>query len=308
MQTQWNINNTGQLLQIYLNKKVLENFEPTLRFYQLWTKPVWQDWYKTLSWTKVRKLTYTPAQALLTEWITWPEKAFSLDTISLEATQYWMYVTVSDLLEAVSPIVLIPEAAKVIWDNMSRIVDQVIQENLDANVVNVLYSGSATSRATVSATMTTELVAKSHAFLSTKAAPTVWWSYVAVAHPNVLFDLKMETWNKSWIDINKYTPNVGKILDWEVWTIFGVRFVTSAFVLPFASTVSVYPTYVVWTWAYWVADLQKMRSYIVANVASDSNPLAQRSKVWSKVAFWTIILQQDAIVRLETASSLNFAR
>jgi hypothetical protein len=34
--------------------------------------------------------------------------------------------------------------------------------------------------------------------------------------------------------------------------------------------------------------------------------LAQRRKVGCKVAFWTIILQQDALVRIETASSLAY--
>jgi hypothetical protein len=33
--------------------------------------------------------------------------------------------------------------------------------------------------------------------------------------------------------------------------------------------------------------------------------LAQRAKVWARCAFETIILQQDAVLRVESASSLS---
>jgi hypothetical protein len=62
-----------------------------------------------------------------------------------------------------------------------------------------------------------------------------------------------------------------------------------------------------WKGAYGVADLQELRSYMVGDGASKSDPLAQRRYVWAKVAFNAIILQPDALVRIESASSLSYS-
>jgi hypothetical protein len=54
--------------------------------------------------------------------------------------------------------------------NASRIIDEVVQTELSTNGTNVIYAGSATSRATVASTdvMTTTEINKARAFLSTK--------------------------------------------------------------------------------------------------------------------------------------------
>lgn len=309
MTNSWNINLSGQLFQTRLDKTVLKNFEPNLKFYDLWKKPIWTDWYQTLKFTRVNRMAYTPTQTLLTEWVTPVEKDLTMTTITIQAEQYWMFITLTDILLDTAPINLIKEWAGVLWDNASRIVDETIQQTLDTDVTNILYAGSATSRPTITNTdlMVTQLLAKWNALLSTKSAPTIWGSYVAVMHPNVIYDLQMEVWDKSWISVNKYTKSVSKIFNWEIWTIFNVRVIKSAFVQKFTSTVDVYPTYMMWEWAYWVAELQKMKSYISSKWSSDSDPLEQRRKLWCKRAMKTVVLQQDAIVRLESASSLNYS-
>ena len=304
-----NINASGQLLQIWLDRTVLENFEPNLRFYDMWEKPARPAGYNTLAWTRCNKLTVTPAQASLTEGVTPDDVAINFTTISLTANQYGMYAIITDILEGVSPVPVISEAAKVIWANMARIIDQVIQGVLAA-WTNVIYAGTAANRAALAATdvMTPTLLAKANAFLSTKAAPVFWDWYIAVMHPNVLFDLQTGTATGAFLDLSKYTEaGRAMIVKWEVGKIFNVRVVTSAFIQTFASTVTVYPTYVMWKGAYGVADLQSLRSYMVGDGASKSDPLAQRRYVWAKVAFNAIILQQDALVRIESGSSLSYS-
>lgn len=195
MQTRGNINGTGNALQTWLNRKVLENFEPNLRFFQAGKKPVWQRGYETLAWTKVRRLEYTPADVLLTEGVTPPAKDFVLDTISVQPKQYGMYVTITDMLMKVIPFNLMKEAAKVIGDNMARVVDQIIQDNLATNGTNVLFAGAAINRVSITATDTLagRDLARANTFLSTKAAPTYDGSYMAIMHPNVAYDLQIET-------------------------------------------------------------------------------------------------------------------
>lgn len=306
--TRATVNLSWQLLQTWLDRTVLENFEPNLRFYDMWEKPARPAGYNTLAWTRCNKLTVTPTNATLTEWVTPDDVAINFTTISLTANQYGMYAIISDILEDVSPVPMVANAAKVIWANMARIIDEVIQGVL-ALGTNVIYAGAATSRASIAATdlLTTTDLAKANAFLSTKAAPVFGDGYIAVMHPNVLFDLQTGTATGAFLDLSKYTES-GRalIVNGEVGKIFNVRVVTSSYIQTFSSTVTVYPTYVMWKGAYWVADLQGLRSYMVGDGASKSDPLAQRRYVWAKVAFNAIILQQDALVRIESASSLSY--
>lgn len=306
--TRATVNLSWQLLQTWLDRTVLENFEPNLRFYDMWEKPARPAGYNTLAWTRCNKLTVTPTNATLTEWVTPDDVAINFTTISLTANQYGMYAIISDILEDVSPVPMVANAAKVIWANMARIIDEVIQGVL-ALGTNVIFAGAATTRATIAATdlLTTTDLAKANAFLSTKAAPVFGDGYIAVMHPNVLFDLQTGTATGAFLDLSKYTESGrAMIVNGEVGKIFNVRVVTSSYIQTFSSTVTVYPTYVMWKGAYWVADLQGLRSYMVGDGASKSDPLAQRRYVWAKVAFNAIILQQDALVRIESASSLSY--
>ena len=306
--TRATVNLSWQLLQTWLDRTVLENFEPNLRFYDMWEKPARPAGYNTLAWTRCNKLTVTPTNATLTEWVTPDDVAINFTTISLTANQYGMYAIISDILEDVSPVPMVANAAKVIWANMARIIDEVIQGVL-ALGTNVIYAWAATTRATIAATdlLTTTDLAKANAFLSTKAAPVFGDGYIAVMHPNVLFDLQTGTATGAFLDLSKYTESGrAMIVNGEVGKIFNVRVVTSSYIQTFSSTVTVYPTYVMWKGAYGVADLQGLRSYMVGDGASKSDPLAQRRYVWAKVAFNAIILQQDALVRIESASSLSY--
>ena len=304
-----NINASGQLLQTWLDRTVLENFEPNLRFYDMWEKPARPAGYNTLAWTRCNKLTVTPTTATLTEGVTPDDTAITFTTISLTANQYGMYAIITDILEDVSPVPMVSNALKVIGENMARIIDQVIQGVL-ATGTNVIYAGDATTRASIDAAdlMTATTLAKANAFLSTKAAPVFGDGYVAVMHPNVIFDLQTGTATWAFMDLSKYTESGrAQLVKGEIGKIFNVRVVSSSFIQTFASTVTVYPTYVMWKGAYWVADLQGLRSYMVGDGASKSDPLAQRRYVWAKVAFNAIILQPDALVRIESASSLSYS-
>lgn len=304
-----NINASWQLLQTWLDRTVLENFEPNLRFYDMWEKPARPAGYNTLAWTRCNKLTVSPASASLTEWVTPDDTAITFTTISLTANQYGMYAIITDILEDVSPVPMVSNALKVIGQNMARIIDQVIQGVLAAGT-NVIYAGTAANRASLAATdvMTATLLAKANAFLSTKAAPVFWDGYIATMHPNVIFDLQTGTSTWAFMDLSKYTEaGRAQLVKGEIGKIFNVRVVSSPFIQTFASTVTVYPTYVMWKGAYGVADLQGLRSYMVGDGASKSDPLSQRRYVWAKVAFNAIILQQDALVRIESASSLSYS-
>ena len=308
MNTTGNIVGTGQMFQTLLQKKFLENFEPELRFWQLGRGPVSSRGYESVSRPRMRRSEAAPASALLTEGITPSDTDLKIDTVTVKPTQYGQVATITDILEDTTLLRVVSEGMSTLAKNGARIIDQVIQNNLSANATNFIYGGSATATAMIGATdtITASNVAQANAFLSTKAAPTIGGSYVAVAHPNVIYDLQMETGQNTWIEVNKYTDHVKKIFNGEIGTLFGVRFIRSAFIQTIASTVTVYPTYVMGAGAYGVTSLQSFSTHFVPRKDSDSDPLAQRSKVGWKCAFASIILQDDALVILQTASALDY--
>ena len=303
-----NVNKTWELLQIYLQKTVLENFEPNLYFYKMGEKPMWEDGYNTIAWTRYNRLVISAEDSQLVESVTPEETAFNTTTISVSPIQYWLYVVLSDMLLDVAPVDLIGWAAKEVGMNMARIIDEAIQSNLLANNLNTIYaSDDHSSRVTLDATDTlkAKYLNQARTFLTTQSAPDFNGYYVAHLHPNVAYDLREETSVGGWLDSRKYAQPEN-IFKWEIGAINWVRVIESPFVKRVQSTVVVYPTYVMGRWAYWVATLQNLKAYKTPRTASDSDPLAQRVKVWSKVAFNTKILQAEALVIIESASSQAF--
>lgn len=308
-----NINNVGQVLQIILQKKVLENFEPDLYFYQYGEKPVWTDGYNTLAWTRVNRLLVDYTSAILQEGTTPVEQTTNNNTISVNATQYGLYVTISDKLLAVAPFDIVGRNALEVSHNLSRIIDEAIQHTLwtTCPVANIAYvnSNSMTftgNRSSIGSgdVMEAGMVAEAHAILNGKAAPMFDGYYMAFMHTNVVYDLRVETNTGSFIDVNKY-KRPEEILKWEIWAIGWVRIISSPFIKRVKSSVTVYPNYFLWVGAYWVGVLQAPQTYITPNTPTDSNPLAQRVKVGAKVAFGTTILQPDALLIVESTSNLE---
>jgi N4-gp56 family major capsid protein len=188
---------------------------------------------------------------------------------------------------------------------MARIIDTIIQDEVMA-WTNVRYSGTATSRwdIAVTDTLNGKDLIWAYTQLDTLKAPKIDGYYVAILHPHTVYDLKQDTAVTGFIETNKYvTPE--KMIKWEIGAINGCRIITSANVKTFSSTVTVYPTLVLGRGAYWVPKLNSLQTFITPRTASDSDPLAQRVKVGSKVAFVAKILQENAMLRIESATSFQ---
>jgi len=121
-------------------------------------------------------------------------------------------------------------------------------------------------------------------------------------HPNAVYDLRASSGAGSWLDVNKYADPSG-IFKGEVGRLHGVRIIENSHVQTFASTTTVYPTLVFGPEAYGVGKAQNMNVYFTPATPSDSDPLAQRRKVGAKVAFGTTILQQNGMLRIESAAT-----
>lgn len=291
-------------LQTKLEKKLLENFEPNLFFAKMWEKPMISNGFGTISWTKASKLAVTGAAAALTEWTTPTATAFNYTTISATPTQYGIYVEISDRLIKAAPTKILNDAAKEVGANMARVIDQVIQTEIMAGS-NVQYAGTGNSaRADLASTDVLVGADIKNAVVKLRSvdAPTVDGTYfVGAMHPFVAWDLQGET-NGAWIEFSKYTTP-DKLMKGELGALYGCRFAESSNIQSFTSTTTVYPTLVMGKGAYGIAEFSSLEA-IYKPLGDGNDPLKQRATVGSKIDFVSKRLQEDAMVRIESAATV----
>lgn len=92
-------------------------------------------------------------------------------------------------------------------------------------------------------------------------------TYVAVIHPDVLYDLQADTTTGGWIDANKYTDaNANKLMTGEAGKLMGVRFLetSNGFVrgTGVTASASIYVTSFFARDAFGVTELQSLRTYV----------------------------------------------
>ena len=301
---------TTDLFHKYLEKKFLENLEPNLVFWKFGKWPVSQKGYGAVQWARMSKSTASATASIITEWTTPSFTDLTISTISVSCEQYGQVAQITDILEDTTLLNVVGQAMVELAHNASRIMDEVVQSTLSTNWTNVIYAGSATSRATIAATdvMKTTEINKARAFLSTKGAKPFAGGYIGIMHPNVSFDMREQVGWNAWVEVKKYTDLVKDIVTGEIWTLMGVRIIESSFVQTFSSNVTVYPTYVFGEGAYGTSQLQAYETTFISRNNKDSyNPLGLFSIVGWKMAIASIILQQDALVRIESASTLSYA-
>jgi len=299
----WDITWTW-ILQQLLQKTALENFRPSLHFYEMWEKSMYWDGYNTIAWARFTKLDVSVATATLSDWVTPSDTAFDTTLVTTTPTQYGIVVRFSDMLLKTAWINFLSWAWTEVWNNMAIIIDKVIQTEIMWGT-NVRYcSTDHSSRATLDNTDTMAWTYLNWAttFLRWKSAPTFGWYYVWVMHPNVAYDLRNDTGSTWWLEAHKYAQPE-EIFMWEIGALNWVRIIETASVQTFSSWVTVYPTLVFGRWAYWVANLEWLQTYLTLPTSNDSDPLAQRASVGAKVAFSAKRLQEDAMVRLESGTS-----
>lgn len=290
------------VLQTWLNRNVLENFEPNLYFYKAGLKPTIPGGYNTVGWAKFTQVSENSVTAGTdqTDGVTPTAIDFDATVITATPIQYRIVVSLSDMLIDLNVINFLQGAAMEVGNAMARAIDKAIQTTIMAGTY-VIYGGTRTARTALAATdvLTAAKLNAASTLLESRYAPKINGFYMAYAHPFQIYDLRNESGAGNWLEVNKYvTPD--KIFRGEIGALNGVRVVMAPFIQYFSSTVHVYPCLVVGANAYGVADFQSLKTFITPAVASDSDPLAQRRKVGAKVAFATKILQQASMIRIET--------
>jgi len=290
------------VLQTWLKREVLENFEPNLYFYKGGEQPTVEAGYNTLGWAKFSQVDEDSVTegSDTTDGVTPASIDFDATVITVTPKQYRVVISLSDMLIGLNVINFLSGAAREVGAAMARRIDKEVQTVIMAGT-NVIYAGGQSARSTLAAThvLTAALLNRANALLESRYAPKVDGYYMGYAHPFQIYDLRTESGSGNWLEVNKYaTPD--KIFKGEIGMLSNIRIVMAPFIQKFSSTVDVYPCLVLGKGAYGVGTFQTLQTYLTPAVASDSDPLAQRRKVGAKVAFGTKILQQNAMLRIET--------
>jgi len=296
--------NSG-VLQSWISRQVLANFEPNLYFHKMGKRPDTPSGYNTIGWAKFTQLAASAVTAgtTSTDGTTPDDTAFNATVITTTPVQYRIVVTLSDMLIELNVVNFLKGAAVEVGSAMARKIDAVIQTTIMAGD-NVIYGGAKTARTALGndSILTAQLLNRASAKLESYYAPKIDGFYVAFIHSYQLYDLRSETGAGNWLEVNKYA-RPEQIFKGEIGMLNGVRVILAPHIQTFSSTVTVYPVLVIGGGAYGVAEFQTLRTYVTPAATSDSDPLAQRRKVGAKIAFATKILQQNSMIRIETGAT-----
>lgn len=292
----------AEFMQNKLKDEVLKNLEPELFFAKYGQKSTAPNGYLTVSWARIDQLTRTIAQSTLTEGVTPTDVDQTVTVVQATPVQYGMGVVMSDLLLKTTPVRdLVPKVGKNIAQNMMRIIDKVIQAQLITGT-NVIYANNKASRATLASSdvVTGIEIGKATTKLrALNAEPISMGCYIGIVHSFVAGNIR-NTANGLWLEANKYTTNE-TILNGELGKLAGVRLVETSNIDTVASTITVYPSYILGMDAYGVSDWQQMEMfYKDLGSSGTADFLNQRATAGAKVSFATKILDNNAFLRIES--------
>ena len=199
--------------------------------------------------------------------------------------------------------------------NAAQKIDRVIRDtNLVASGV-AQYTDGATTRATVAQSSTyvadvADFRVARNKMERQNVQPHTNGFYIAAAHPDVLYDVSSDT---NWQDVVKYDSRTfSNILKGEVGEIHKIRFIKTteawnsavgSWNVAQSASATVYQSYVLGDEAFGVSELEDVD--IIVKDPAPASSVNGYSTAGYYLAFATRVLETSAIIRLESASSLN---
>lgn len=296
-------------MKTYYEKMLLQTAEPNLVHHQFGEKyPIPKNGGRSIEFRKFDDLPKNLTE--LTEGVTPDGKKLTVGTITAEVGQYGDYVTLTDVLELSAIDNVIVEATRKIGKQGGMTMDTVVRNVIHAGT-NVQYGdGSVEGRSSVTSDMkmTVDMVRRAVRTLKNANVDPYDDSYVGIIHPDVAYDLMSD---EKWVNVKTYSDPEG-IYRGEIGKIENVRFVESTEAPKFTNSgsgsVDVYSTLIIGAGAYGVVDVDGGGMEIIVKQkgsAGSADPLDQRSTVGWKATQTAVILNEDALVRIETASTFN---
>ena len=297
-------------MKIFYDKNLIRLAEPELIHDQFGQKrPIPGGNGKTIEFRKFNALPAIPDNMILDEGITPDGQNYGVTAIQATVTQYGGYITLSDMLNLTAYDNQMQEVMKILGSQAGQVSDKITRDILAAGT-NVSYAGGKTARTgtgglTASDVLTIADIKKAVRKLKRVNAKTINGDYVAIVHPDVVYDLMADD---EWVDANHYAGST-KIFNGEIGKMYGVRFVETTMAKIWKpSTLPIYGTLVLGENAFGVTSINNGGiETIVKQLGSGgtADPLNQRSSVGWKLNKTAKILEESYMVRIESAASFG---
>ena len=242
----------------------------------------------------------------LTEGVTPDGQKLNVTKLTAKLAQYGGYVVSSDLLELTAIDNMLQETVKLLGSQAGRTSDTITREVL-AGGLNVRYANGKASRSAITAAdvLTVADIKKAVRDLKTKNAEKIDGSFIAIVHPDAVYDLQND---EEWVSAAKYAGS-DQIFNGEVGKLYGVRFIESTEAKIWKEgSVAVYGTLILGANAYGVTTLAGRGIETIIKQkgsAGTADPLNQRSSVGWKLLKTAKILVDEYMVRIEHGATLS---
>ncbi|MBQ3948282.1 MAG: N4-gp56 family major capsid protein [Ruminococcus sp.] len=303
-------NDLSPEMKVFYDKTLLKFAKPNLVHDQFAQKRnIPKNGGKTIEFRRYSQL--PKALTPLTEGVTPDGQNLNVTTVTATVAQYGGYITLSDMLLLTAIDNNLVEAIELLGDQAGRTLDTITREILCGGT-NVIYGSGDTVSARTSITSAMKLtvgdIKRAVRRLKVGLAKPINGYYVAIVHPDVVYDLENDD---EWIEASQYAGST-QIFEGEIGKLYGVRFVESTeakiWAKAGASNISVYATLVMGANAYGTTNVEGggLES-IVKQLGSGgtADPLNQRATAGWKAIKTAEILYNDYLVRIESASTFS---
>lgn len=299
----------AEMLKEHWNETFLEELREGMVFYDLGLKSqAAKQEGTTVHWLALADMS---AAAALTEATDPTEYTLSAGDMTAALKQYGASVLVSDLLQDTIIGTGMNNIMERIGRNAAKTLDIVVRNAVLSGCTNVRYGGTAVARNSIATashfdfSVTTIRKARNF-FNNANAQPLDGKNYVAVAAPNVIYDLQGDSnWTNAHIYAGENT--VEGVYKGESGKLYGVRFIenTNALELVASGSAStdVFQTYFVGKEGFGVSELYDPQ--IIAKNPHPASDLDLYASYGWKGTFATRELQASALLRYETGASLS---
>lgn len=257
---------------------------------------------KTISFSQYSDLPL--ATTPLTEGTPPSETQLTVTPITATIDQLGAYTKLTDLAELTVKHPVITKTNELLGTQAARTYDRLINSTLVAGT-NVIYPGAISSRANVTATsyLTMAEIKKAVALLRTNGAEEFDdGNFVCIVDQSVEQDLMGDTTFQNTVYRQNQPAKGSENYKGHIVSFSGVTFVWTNNIPTISSTATVHTSYIFGKDAFAVTDLQTLQMY-KDGPGTTADPLHQVMTLGWKVGFKSVILNQNFIVRLESASA-----
>lgn len=302
-------NDLSPEMKTFYDKALLKFAKPNLVHDQFGQKRnIPKNGGKTIEFRKYSQL--PKALTPLTEGVTPDGQNLNVTAVTATVDQYGGYITLSDLLILTAIDNNLMEAIELLGDQAGRTLDTITREVLVSGTHVIYAGGTVNARTALTADMklTVTDIKKAVRELKVGLAKQINGSYVAIIHPDCVYDLENDD---EWVKASQYAGST-QIFEGEIGKLYGVRFVESTeakiWAKAGASNISVYATLVLGANAYGTTMVEGggLQSIVKQlGSAGTADPLNQRATAGWKAIKTAKILYDDYMVRIESASTYS---